>query len=426
MEATKKEILIIQGGNALNGSITISGAKNAALPIMANCLLTNEPVILESIPRLDDVDTMCEILNEMGATTEWIGKNELKIHAKDEKKSTASYELVSKMRASICLLGPLLGKRGIAEVSLPGGCVIGTRPIDLHIKALQKLGAEIKIENGYVKANAPKLIGANIFLGGQFGSSVLATGNALSAAVLAEGETVISFAACEPEIEDLANFLIACGANIKGAGTHRLVVKGVKKLSGCRYKIIPDRIETGTFMAAVMATGGALTLKGGRAQHLDALIDSMIAAGADICSNENEIKIKMNGRPKAVDFTALAYPGFPTDMQAQMMAVLAVASGTSIVTDKIFPDRYMHASELVRMGADIKSESGKAVINGVVSLSGAQVMASDLRASACLIIAGLAAKGETTLSRIYHLDRGYENIEEKLNNVGANVKRVLQ
>lgn len=418
------EKLIIQGGNPLNGEIVISGAKNAALPIMANCLLTNEPVILESIPHLADVETMCEILNEMGATTEWIGKNELKIQAKNEEKSTASYELVSKMRASICLLGPLLGKRGIADVSLPGGCVIGTRPIDLHIKGLQKLGAEIKIENGFVKATAPKLKGANIFLGGQFGSSVLATGNVISAAVLAEGETIISFAACEPEIEDLANFLIACGADIKGAGTHRLVIKGVKKLKGCRYRIIPDRIETGTFMAAVMATGGNLTLKGGRAQHLDAVIDTMLSAGAQIKSSENIINIKMDGRPKPVDFTALAYPGFPTDMQAQMMAVLSVASGTSIVTDKIFPDRYMHAAELVRMGADIKSETGKAVINGVAALSGAQVMASDLRASACLIIAGLAAKGETALNRIYHLDRGYENIEAKLNHVGANVKRV--
>lgn len=418
------EKLIIKGGKPLNGTITISGAKNAALPIMANCLLTNDPVILEGIPRLADVDTMCEILREMGATTEWLSKNELKIHAKNEDKSTASYELVSKMRASICLLGPLLGKRGVADVSLPGGCVIGTRPIDLHIKGLQKLGAEIKLENGFVKATAPNLKGANIFLGGQFGSSVLATGNVISAAVLAEGETVISFAACEPDIEDLANFLIACGADIKGAGTHRLVINGVKKLKGCRYKIIPDRIETGTFMAAVMATGGELTLKNARPQHLDAVIDTMISAGATIKTKTDEIYIKMDGRPKAVDFTALAYPGFPTDMQAQMMAVLSIASGTSIVTDKIFPDRYMHASELTRMGAEVKTETGRAVINGVASLSGAPVMASDLRASACLIIAGLAAKGETILTRIYHLDRGYENIEEKLNNVGADVKRV--
>ncbi|PCJ61346.1 MAG: UDP-N-acetylglucosamine 1-carboxyvinyltransferase [Planctomycetota bacterium] len=416
--------LLIEGGNQLNGTIQISGAKNAALPIMANCLLTQEPVILEGIPQLADIKTMCEILNELGATTEWLSENELKICVTKEEKNTASYELVSKMRASICVLGPLLSKRKEAQVSLPGGCVIGTRPIDLHIKGLEKLGASITIENGFVNATADNLKGTKIFLGGQFGSSVLATGNILSAAVLAEGKTTINFAACEPEIEDLAKFLIACGADIEGTGTHRLVIRGVKELKGCRYKIIPDRIETGTFLAAAMATQGSLTLQGANLDHMDAVIETMISAGANISEEDNSIFIESKNGIKAVDFTALAYPGFPTDMQAQMMAVLTIAEGTSIVTEKIFPDRFMHASELSRMGANIKSETGKAIVVGVQKLSGAKVMASDLRASASLIIAGLAAKGTTELNRIYHLDRGYEKIEEKLNNAGARIQRV--
>lgn len=416
--------LVIKGGNKLCGSIDISGAKNAALPIMANCLLVTGPVVLKRIPRLADVETMCSILNELGATTEWLGENTLKIEVKDESKFTADYDLVSKMRASICVLGPLLGKRKKADVSLPGGCVIGTRPIDLHLKGLKKLGTKVIVENGFVKATATSLKGDRVFLGGQFGSSVLATGNVISAAVLAEGQTTISFAACEPEIADLANFLNACGAKIKGVGTHQLTIDGVNKLNGCEYEIIADRIETGSFMAAAMVTQGELTLKGAVASHLDAVIDTMIEAGAHIETSKDQIYIKQKDRPTAVDFTSLAYPGFPTDMQAQMMAVLAVSSGTGIITEKIFPDRFMHASELIRMGADIKSETGRAIVTGVEALSGAQVMASDLRASACLIIAGIAAKGETKLSRIYHLDRGYEKLELKLNAVGANITRI--
>jgi len=415
--------LVIEGGPRLEGTIEISGAKNAALPIMAASLLTDEPCVIKNVPALRDIDTMIKILRELEIRVE---RKKGSVSIKGPAGSvTATYGLVSTMRASVCVLGPLLAKKKVARVSFPGGCVIGPRPIDLHLKGLEALGAQIKIKSGYILARAKKLKAANIYLGGHFGSSVLATANTLMAATLAEGTSVIENAACEPEVVDLANFLIAMGAKIEGHSTPTIRVRGVKKLHGANYEIIPDRVETGTYMIAAAATGGDIFLKNARPQHLMAVIDKMRESGTDITERPSGIRVRRSRgkRIKSVTVTTLPYPGFPTDMQAQIMSLLCLADGISVITEKIYPERFIHVSELSRMGAHILLEGPNAIIKGVGGLSGADVMASDLRASAGLVLAGLVARGKTKIHRIYHLDRGYEHLDRKLNAVGARVWR---
>lgn len=403
--------------------MNISGSKNAALPILASCLLVDGECVIENIPRLNDVLTMCKILNELGVDTRWEDNNTLSLTVTSEENSVAPYERVKVMRASICTLGPLLGKRGHARVSFPGGCVLGPRPVDLHLKGLERLGAGIEVTHGFIEAKAKTLRGAEIFLGGDFGSSVLATANVLMASVLAEGTTVISSCACEPEIEDLCDFLNERGASIEGGGTHRIVVKGVKRLSGGRYRIINDRIEAGTFMIAAAISQGEIEIRGINPAHLDAVTDKLIMSGASVERFDSTMRVSMDRPPAPVDVTTFPYPGFPTDMQAQFTAYMSQSTGTSLITEKIYPERFIHIAELNRMGADIGKEGAKAVVNGVKQLSGAPVMASDLRAGAALVLAGIVAEGETRVQRIYHIDRGYENLVEKLQNLGADIQR---
>ncbi|NQU95441.1 MAG: UDP-N-acetylglucosamine 1-carboxyvinyltransferase [Candidatus Omnitrophica bacterium] len=415
--------LVIEGGNTLKGTINISGAKNAALPIMAAALLTDETCVINNVPALRDTDTMIRILRAMEAKVE--RKKECVSITGACGNLKAPYDLVSTMRASVCVLGPLVAKRKFAEVSFPGGCIIGPRPIDLHLKGLEKLGAEIKIKSGYIIAKAKKLKGAKIYLGGHFGSSVLATANTMMAATLAEGTTVIENAACEPEIVDLANFLISMGARIEGHSTPTVMINGVKKLHATNYKIISDRIETGTYALAGAITGGDIFLKGAKAAHLLAVIDKLRECGIHIVEHKDGLRVKrkVKSKIKPTSVTTLPYPGFPTDMQAQIMALLCLSDGISIITEKIYPERFIHVSELGRMGAQIILEGPNAIIKGVKSLSGADVMASDLRASAALVLAGLVAKQKTRVHRIYHLDRGYEKLDKKLKNVGASIWR---
>ncbi|MFH1459940.1 MAG: UDP-N-acetylglucosamine 1-carboxyvinyltransferase [Candidatus Omnitrophota bacterium] len=417
--------IIIEGGVPLKGEIEISGAKNAALPILAATLLTEEKCVIKNVPVLRDVLTMLKILRALGAKTQMDG-NKVIVEPKKCKQFIADYKLVSTMRASICVLGPLLARHKQARVSMPGGCIIGQRPVDLHLKGLRTLGAKIKIEHGYIVAEAKKLRGANVFLGGAYGSSVLATSNVLMSAVLARGQTLIENAACEPEIVDLADFLVKMGAKIKGQGTPLIEIEGVKHLNGTSYSIIPDRIETGTHILAAAITGGELIIKKANLAHLSALVDKLAQVGIKIKEQNNNIIVKRRSSLKPVDITTLPYPGFATDMQAQMMALSCISDGISVLTEKIFPDRFMHVSELNRMGAEIFLEGASAIVKGVKKLSGAPVMASDLRASAALVLAGLVARGKTEISRIYHLDRGYEKIEEKLEKVGAKIKRVKE
>ncbi|NQT21857.1 MAG: UDP-N-acetylglucosamine 1-carboxyvinyltransferase [Candidatus Omnitrophica bacterium] len=416
--------LVIEGGLPLKGEVRISGSKNACLPIMSACLLTDDKCMIDNIPQLKDVLTMSEILSFLGVDME-LGERAIVRKSGSYENFTAPYDIVSTMRASICVLGPLLAKKKKAKVSFPGGCVIGPRPIDLHIKGLRALGAEIKIEGGYIVARAKKLQGANIYLGGHFGSSVLATANVMMAATLARGESVIHCAACEPEIADLAKFLIKMGAKIEGYSTPIIKIKGVRSLHGARHRIMPDRIETGTYMIASCITGGSLHLKGAESSHLMAVIDVLRQANCLILKTERGLLVKRAKRDLSpVSVSTLPYPGFPTDMQAQIMSLMCVANGISVVTEKIFPERFIHISELNRMGSQIFLEGPSAVISGVAKLSGARVMASDLRASAALVLAGLVARGKTEVHRIYHLDRGYECIEEKLSKVGARIKRI--
>ncbi|RKY33472.1 MAG: UDP-N-acetylglucosamine 1-carboxyvinyltransferase [Candidatus Omnitrophota bacterium] len=417
--------IIIEGGVPLHGEVEISGAKNAALPILAAVLLTDEECVIENVPVLRDVLTMLKILRSLGIKSQ-VNGSRVVLKAGKHRKFTTSYNLVSTMRASICVLGPLLAKVKQAKISMPGGCVIGQRPVDLHLKGLSALGANVKVEHGYIVARAETLHSNNIFLGGAYGPSVLATANVLMAAVLAKGKTVIENAACEPEVVDLADFLLKMGAKIKGYGTHRIEIIGVKRLSGARHSIIADRIETGTYILAGAITKGKLIIKNASIEHLAAFIDKLEQIGVSVSSNRNgDIYVKTKKAVlKSVEFTTLPYPGFPTDIQAQMMALLSVVNGISVVTEKIFPDRFMHVSELNRMGADIFLEGASAIVRGVKTLSGASVMASDLRASAALVLAGLVAKGKTEISRIYHLDRGYENLEDKLSKLGAKIYRV--
>jgi UDP-N-acetylglucosamine 1-carboxyvinyltransferase len=414
--------LLIKGGIPLHGEVTISGSKNATLPIMAAALLTPEPCIIRRVPQLTDVRFMAQILTWLGAKVTLQG-NELRIEAR-KIKGIGDYDLVRKMRGSICIMGPLLARLKSATVSLPGGCVIGARPINLHLKGFEALGARIQISGGYVHARARKLVGTEIFLGGRAGSTVLGTANVMMAATLAEGITVIQSAACEPEIVDLANFLNAMGARITGAGSPTITIQGVKELHGAEYEVIPDRIETATYAIAAAATNGEITIHGSNPGHLTAVLDKLQEAGVKIERRGPDLIVRRAGKLKPVDVTTLPYAGFPTDAQAQMMALLTLAPGISIITERIFESRFMHVSELARLGADIELEGPSAIVKGGRPLSGAPVMASDLRASAALVIAGLAAKGTTRVLRVYHIDRGYENIDGKLRALGARIERV--
>ena len=416
------ESLLIKGGVPLHGEVTVSGSKNAVLPIMAAALLTDEPCVIRRVPNLSDVKFMAEILSLLGAEVKF-ADGTLRVQAK-KVKGYADYEVVRKMRGSICIMGPLLGRLRQATVSLPGGCVIGARPINLHLKGFAALGAKITIESGYVQAKTKRLVGAEMFLGGRAGSTVLGTANVMMAATLAEGVTVIESAACEPEVVDLANFLIAMGANISGAGSPTITITGVEKLHGAEHEVIPDRIEAATYAMAAAATNGEVTILGARPDHLHAVIDKLTEAGVKVERRGTTLIVRRNGRLKPVDITTLPYSGFPTDVQAQMMALMTLTPGISIITERIFESRFMHVSELARLGADIEIEGPSAIVKGGKPLSGAPVMASDLRASAALVIAGLAARGKTQVNRIYHLDRGYENIDGKLRKLGARIERI--
>ena len=413
---------LIKGGVPLHGTVEISGSKNAALPIMAATLLTDEPCVIRRVPDLSDTQFMVKILESLGASASLKGGT-LRVHAK-KIKGYADYDLVRKMRGSICIAGPLLGRLRKARISLPGGCIIGARPINLHLKGFAALGVAIKIEGGYVDATARKIVGGSMFLGGRAGPTVLGTANVMMAASLAEGVTVIESAACEPEVVDLANFLNAMGAQISGAGSPTITITGVKKLHGAEHEVIPDRIETATFVIAAAATNGEITIKGARADHLRAVLDKLNEAGVIVERRGADLLVKRKGKLKPADITTLPYSGFPTDVQAQMMSLLALTPGISIITERIFESRFMHVSELARLGADIEIEGPSAIVKGGKPLSGAPVMASDLRASAALVIAGLAASGSTQVNRIYHLDRGYEGMDRKLQKMGARIQRV--
>jgi UDP-N-acetylglucosamine 1-carboxyvinyltransferase len=414
--------LLIRGGNRLSGDVVISGAKNAALPILCAGLLTADNLHLSNIPNLQDVSTMLKLMRQMGLRIEQeSGSNQVTLNGGDITKLEAPYELVKTMRASILVLGPLLARFGEAKVSLPGGCAIGSRPVDQHIKGLQAMGAEITIDAGYIYAKAKRLKGTRIVTDM---ITVTGTENLLMAAVLAEGETVLENAAREPEVSDLAHLLVAMGAKIEGIGTDRLVIQGVDKLHGASHTVIADRIETGTFLCAVAAVGGDVTLKNTRSNLLDAALDKLREAGAILTSGDDWIRVQMARRPKAVSFRTTEYPGFPTDMQAQFMALNCIAEGTSHVTETIFENRFMHVQEMNRLGAAIDIEGNTAIVKGVEKFIGAPVMATDLRASASLVIAGLAAQGETLIERIYHLDRGYDRMENKLSSIGAQIERV--
>ncbi len=413
---------LIKGGVPLHGDVQISGAKNAVLPIMAATLLTSEPCVIHGVPNLSDVKFMGQILAWLGAQVSIEGGT-VRVQAR-KIKGQGDYDLVRKMRGSICIMGPLLGRLRKARVSLPGGCVIGARPINLHLKGFEALGAKITIEGGYVEAEAKGLSGGAMFLGGRAGSTVLGTGNVMMAATLAEGMTVIESAACEPEVVDLANFLNAMGAKIQGAGSPTITITGVKALHGAEHHVIPDRIEAATYAIAAAMTNGEVRIKGARADHIHAVIDKLEEAGVIVERRGADLVSRRGGKLKSSDVTTLPYSGFPTDVQAQMMALMALAPGISIITERIFESRFMHVSELSRLGADIQIEGPSAIVKGGRPLSGAPVMASDLRASAALVIAGLAAKGTTQVNRIYHLDRGYENMDGKLRSLGARIQRI--
>ncbi len=418
------DVIRIEGRAPLAGTVSVSGAKNSALPIFAATLLTDEPCVIENVPDLSDIRFMAEILEHLGARVERLDPNTWRITAANITEC-APYHLVKKMRASVCLLGPLTGRLRRCQLSLPGGCVIGQRPIDLHLKGLTKLGCAIEIKNGYVHVDATGLRGAPLFLGGRHGSTVTGTANLLMAAVLTPGETRIESAAVEPEVSDLTRMLVAMGADISGAGSHTLVIRGVPRLRGVRHRVIPDRVEAGTFLVAGAISGGDLTVKGLETSHLGAFLDKLEETGVNVETVPDGLRIRgMGGPRRAVELTTLPHPGFPTDLQAQMCALLALTPGLSVVTERVYPNRFMHVPELQRMGADISIEGASAIINGKSRLSGAPVMSSDLRASAALILAALAADGETWVQRVYHLDRGYEKMDQKLRSVGARIERM--
>ena len=413
--------LLIQGGSPLHGEVSISGAKNAALPILCASLLSAEPLHITNLPHLNDVSTMLRLIGQMGVEVTMDGNDGLILNSHGLNNPAAPYDMVKTMRASILVLGPLLARCGEAKVSLPGGCAIGARPVDQHIKGLQAMGAEIHVENGYVLAKARRLKGARIVTDMV---TVTGTENLMMAAVLAEGETVIENAAREPEVLDLANCLISMGAHISGAGTDSIKIRGVERLHGASHAIMPDRIETGTYLCAGAVTRGAIRLTNTSADYLDSVLQKLREAGCDVSAEGDAITLKAPQRLKAVSIRTEPYPAFPTDMQAQFMAINCVAEGSAAIRETIFENRFMHAVELIRLGADIKIDANNALVTGVQHLDGATVMATDLRASASLVIAGLVAQGETLIERIYHLDRGYERIEEKLTRLGASVRRV--
>tara|TARA_E500000178_G_scaffold132354_1_gene132311 strand:+ start:218 stop:1516 length:1299 start_codon:yes stop_codon:yes gene_type:complete len=417
------DIFRISGGSPLHGKVKVSGSKNSALPLFAASLLTEEESILDNVPDLSDVNFMAEILAELGADVTRISSNSWSI-----KPSSivhyAPYELVRKMRASICLLGPLVARLKRAEIPMPGGCVIGNRPIDLHVRALEALGAEVQLSGGIVKVNGNNISGNSVFIGGRHGSTVTGTANAVMLAVLTPGCTILEGSACEPEITDLCHMLQAMGANIQGIGSHLLKIEGVEKLNGCKHRVIPDRIEAGTYVLAGAITGGELTIEGINAAHMGSFLDLLKTAGLNLDYQNQSIKISDNLNLNPLEVVTLPFPGFPTDLQAQICALACITDGLSVITERVYPSRFMHVPELLRMGAHISIEGSSAIIRGTKRLTGAPVMASDLRASAALILAGLAAEGETWVQRIYHLDRGYETFEQKLQKLGAKVERL--
>jgi UDP-N-acetylglucosamine 1-carboxyvinyltransferase len=430
---------LIQGGQRLKGKIEISGSKNSALPIVAACLLAEGKTTLKGVPRLSDIDSMNKLVGELGChvfrhesepeagSTLPALNGPLDIEVRDESLCEARYDIVKTMRASICVLGPLLAKRKKAVVSIPGGCAIGDRPVDLHVRGLQKLGAEFHTENGNIVGEVRgRLKGCQLYLGGAQGPTVLGTINVLCAAALAEGETVLVGAACEPEVVDCANLLVKMGAKIKGHGTPEIRIEGVDRLVGAEHRIIPDRIECGTFIIAAAITNGELELKNCNLDHLIAVVDRLEEVGVKIERQNGTIFVSSNRRLTPVEMTTQPFPGFPTDLQAQLMALLCLGDGMSVITERIFPDRFLHVGELNRMGARIRKEGPTAIIQGVKELQGASVMASDLRASAALVLAGLVARGTTKIDRVYHIDRGYEKIEQKLIAVGAQIERVRE
>lgn len=419
----------ILGGTRLTGRITVDGSKNASLPLMAAALLADEPVTLRRVPDLSDIRNMCKLLGELGCDVE-SDDGTLRLTNTDPSRTHARYEIVKTMRASICVLGPLLAKRKRAQVSMPGGCAFGDRPVDLHLRGLKALGAKIELRGGDIIATADRLKGATIFLGGAFGSTVLGTANVMSAATLAEGRTIIESAACEPEVADLAALLNAMGAKISGAGTPRIIVDGVDSLGGADHTVLPDRIVAGTYAIAAAITNGDVIIDDFPYDNLLAVIDTLNSMGVHVTRMNRggdprrcTVKVTSDRLLKPVMFTTQPYPGFPTDLQAQMMAILALAGGNSIITEKIYPERFMHVAELSRMGAQLVRQGPTVIVQGVSRLVGAPVMASDLRASACLVLAGLVAEGETEVSRVYHLDRGYARMDEVLNSLGADIER---
>ncbi|MBN1361402.1 MAG: UDP-N-acetylglucosamine 1-carboxyvinyltransferase [Sedimentisphaerales bacterium] len=419
------DVFRIEGPIRLSGQVVVNGSKNASLPIMAAALLAEGPSTLSGVPNLSDVRVFGDLLGQLGCRVERAANGDVRIDATKVDNPVGDYEIVRKMRASICILGPLLARCRRVEVSMPGGCAIGDRPINLHLRGLRQLGAEIHLKNGYVIAQTPAggLQGASIFLGGSFGSTVLGTANVMMAATLAKGRTVIESAACEPEIADLARCLNRMGARISGIGSPRLVIEGVDRLQPVEYEVIPDRIEAGTFMAAAAITGGELHITNCRLDDMMAVVDKLREIGVTVEAAEDGCSVAGSERFRPADVTTQPYPGFPTDLQAQFMALLALADGNSVVIEKIFPDRFMHVAELNRMAADLRKEGPAVIVAGVKKLVAAPVMASDLRASAALVLAGMAAEGTTTVNRVYHIDRGYERIEERLNPLGAKIHR---
>jgi len=413
--------IILRGGNRLEGEMHVSGAKNAALPLLAASLLADEPMYFTNVPHLRDVTTIIELLGQLGARVIIGERMSVEVDATEITSVRAPYELVKTMRASILVLGPLLARYGEAEVSLPGGCAIGTRPVNLHIKGLEAMGAEIEVEEGYIKARAPRLKGTRFFFDQ---ASVTGTENLMMAATLAEGTTVLENAAREPEVSDLAECLNRMGARISGIGTDELVIEGVERLHGVEHSILPDRIEAGTYMAAAAVTRGDVTLQGARPAHVEAVIDKLREMGAEITLGGDWVRVRMNRRPESANLRTQPYPGFPTDMQAQLTVMNVLADGGATVTETVFENRFMHVQELQRMGAEIELSGNTAFVRGVDMLTGAPVMATDLRASASLVLAGLVAEGESAVERIYHIDRGYERIEEKLALLGADVRRI--
>ncbi len=418
------DLFRIQGPVKLTGTVKVNGSKNASLPIIAATLLAPGKSIIKGTPRLSDIEVCCQLLESLGCKITKGDQGELNIDSANIDNPVGDYEIVRKMRASIAILGPLLARCRKAKVSMPGGCAIGDRPVDIHIRGLRKLGAQIHLENGYIVAEAPDGLTANsIFLGGPFGSTVLGTANIMMAATLAKGKTIIESAACEPEVTDLANCLNKMGAKITGIGSPRLVIEGVEQLNPVEYQIIPDRIEAGTFMVAAAITSGELTLENCKVNDMMAVVDVLRNIGVSVESKGDAAVVAGNGQLKTADLTTQPYPGFPTDLQAQFMALLSMSKGNSIITEKIFPDRFMHVAELNRMAANLRKEGPTVIVAGVDKLIAAPVMASDLRASAALVIAALAAEGTTIINRVYHIDRGYEKIEDRLNPLGANIIR---